>query len=117
MLGEDLISIQEPNDKSDWFILHTDKASYDLRLGGVIKTSSKSAGPLVNLPFERAKIKRVLTDNYAVYVELDNNYCIVHSDTFINSDGLTSCVISIHDKDLYINDGGLEGMTPIISFV
>jgi hypothetical protein len=113
MLGEQLISIQEPDNNADWFILHTDSASYDLKLGGIMKTSSKSTGPFIKLPFDKAIITRALTDNFTIYIELENNYCIVHSDTFINADGLTSFEVYIHDKDLYKNDGGLEGMSPI----
>jgi hypothetical protein len=117
MTGEYLISIQEPDDKTDWFILKTDKDTYDFRLGGLVKTSAISTGNKVKLPFDKAKIVRALTDNFAVYIELDNGYCIVHSDTFINSDGKTDFEVYFYDNQWYINDGGLEGMTTIKSFI
>jgi len=116
MIGQQLLSIQEPDENADWFIIHTDHGSYDLRLGGISKSSSVSKGPLIDLPFDTAKIVRAMTDNFAVFIELDNGNCIVHSDTFINGDGETAFAIYIHNTDFYINDGGLEFMFSIKSF-
>jgi hypothetical protein len=116
MIGQYIISIQQPDYKADWFVLKTDKDTYEFRLGGLVKTSAASTGNKIKLPFDKAKILRALTDNFAVYIELSNGYCIVHSDTFINSDGLTNFEVYIRDNESYIKDGGLEGMTPIKSF-
>jgi hypothetical protein len=116
MIGQYLISIQHPDNQSDWFILHTDKGSYDLKLGGIKKTNSISKGQLIKLPFEKAKITRTMTDDFSVYIELDNGYCIVHSDTFISGDGDISFEVYIHINEAYINDGGLEGMFAIKSY-
>jgi hypothetical protein len=116
MIGQELISIQEPDENADWFIIHTEKQSYDIRLGGIKKSSSTSKAPLINLPFDKAKIIRAMTDEFAVYIELNNGYCIVHSDTFIDMDGTTEFEINFHKSEFYINDGGIEGMHEITSF-
>jgi hypothetical protein len=116
MLGQYLISIQHPDKQADWFILHTDKGSYDLKLGGIKKTNSISKGQLIKLPFEKAKITRTLTNDFSVYIELDNDYCIVHSDTFIYGNGEISFEVYIYNNESYINDGGLEGMFAIKSY-
>ena len=116
MIGQYLLSIQHPDNQADWFILHTDKDSYHLKLGGIKKTNSISKGDLIKLPFNKAKITRAMTDDFSVYIELDNGYCLVHSDTIINGDGIISFEVYIHNNQFYISDGGLEGMFTIKSY-
>jgi hypothetical protein len=116
MIGQYLLSLQEPDNKTDWFILNTNISSYEFRLGGLKLTTIKSQGRLIDLKFDKPKIIRVMTDDFAVYIELDNGFCIVHSDTFIDSHGETSFEIYIHKNEFFINDGGLEGMLSIKSF-
>lgn len=116
MIGQYLISLQEPENKTDWFILNTNIATYEFRLGGLKLTTIKSQGRIIDLKFDKPKIMRVMTDDFAVYIELDNGFCIVHSDTFIDSHGETSFEIYIRNSDIFINNGGLEGMLPIKSY-
>jgi hypothetical protein len=116
MIGQYLLSIQEPDNTTDWFVLNTNRSSYELRLGGLRITTVKSYGKAIDLNFGKAKILRAMTDDFAVYIELDNGNCLVHSDTFINADGQTSFQIRIHDNESYIDGGGLDAMFPIKSF-
>lgn len=57
-----------------------------------------------------------MTNNFAVYVELDNGYCMVHSYTFIDADGQTSFEIYVHASKFYVSDSESERMSPIQSF-
>jgi len=110
MIGEQFISMQEPSKNDDWFVINTNSSSYELRLGGIRKIESKSFGKLLDLSFDNAKIEKVMTDDFTLYIELDNDLCIIHSDTCINNSGSTSFEVYVHNKDFYRNDGGLEGM-------
>ena len=116
MTGEYLLSIQEPDNTTGWFVLNTNRSSYEFRLGGLRITTVKSFGKTIDLNFDKAKILRVMTDDFAVYIELDNGKCLVHSDTFINADGQISFQIHLHYNEAYINGGGLDGMLPIKYF-
>ena len=113
MTGHIFKTIREPDSLEDWFVLETDKGYYELRLGGLNKVKNKTANKVLSLPFSNIRIARVLTDNFAVAIELDNAQYIVHSDTFITSDGETSFEIKVVDKEIIENDDGLEGMIPI----
>ena len=116
MIGQYLTSIQEPDNNTAWFILNTNQSSYEFRLGGLRETSAKSQGRCIELKFDNPQIIRAMTDEFIVYIELDNGFCIVHAETFIDANGETSFQIHIRDKEFYISDGGLEGMEYIESF-
>lgn len=113
MIGLIITSIQEPSKNNPWFILNTNEKSYELRLGGLKVNTSVSQGDFIDFKFNQPKIIRVLTDNFSIFIELDNGYCIVHSDTYINNEGETSFEIKICESKNYIYNGGIEGMYPI----
>jgi hypothetical protein len=113
MIGEYFISIHEPEKDDTWFILQTDKGYYELRMGGIALTPKPSFAPTIEVPFKTAQISRILTDNFEVYIELDNGFCISHSDTWIDSNGQTSFAINFYDAQTYIADRGFDDMKPI----
>ena len=113
MTGQIFISIRNPESENDWFIVETDKGFYELRLGGIKKVENCKSTRTVDLPFSDVQIKQVLSDDFAVIIELDNGQCIIHSDTYLDGDGLTAFEIRTVDKDAIEKDGGLQGMIPI----
>lgn len=113
MTGQILKSILEPESKDDWFIVETNNGFYELRLGGINKVENCKSIQTVDLPFRDVQIRQVLSDDFAVIIELDNGQCIIHSDTYLYGDGLTAFEIRTVEKSVIERDGGLEGMIPI----
>jgi hypothetical protein len=113
MTGQNFKSIREPESKNDWFIVETDSGFYELRLGGIQRVDTCKSTRTLDLPFSNVQIKQVLTDDFAVIIELYNGQCIIHSDTYLHGDGLTAFEIRTVDKDVIEKDGGLEGMSPL----
>jgi hypothetical protein len=93
------ISIHTPDNKNDWFVLETSEGNYELRLGGIRSTSRQLTNKKVNLPFGSTSINKINTDDFSIYIELSNGYCIVHSDTFMDGNGNTSFEISFLSPD------------------
>jgi hypothetical protein len=116
MTGDYLLAIHGPENEQDWFVLETDKGNYEFRLGGLRRTEIPTTDKTIELPFRNVRIIRAMTNQFAVYVELENGFCIVHSDTFIDANGNTSFEIYIHDNESFIQDGGLEGMDLITEY-
>ncbi len=113
MTGQIFKSIREPESKDDWFIVETNSGFYELRLGGINKVENCKSTRTIDLSFSDVQIKRVLSDDFAVIIELANGQCIIHSDTYLYGDGLTAFEIRTVDKGVIEKDGGLEGMIPI----
>jgi hypothetical protein len=71
-----------------WALLETDKATFELRLGGLNKTTENRANEFkLDLPVIDKRIRRVKTDDFSLYIELENGECLIHSDTWIDGDG------------------------------
>lgn len=98
------IAIYEPLDTQDWFILETDQSFFELRLGGLKKIEKPNTGNVIHLTIEPQDILGIKTDDFSVYIELENGCCIVHSDTFINHEGETSFEIRIWDKERFAKE-------------
>ena len=79
--------------------MKTNKLTVELRLGGVRPTSEcRSSKFLINLPVVGKTITTVKTDNFALYIELTDGTCLIHSDTCIDADGTTSFELLLVDK-------------------
>jgi|GEM_PF-4996520 len=113
MTGQIFKFIWDKETKDDWFVVETDKEFYELRLGGINKIENFKYTRTIDLPFKDVQIKRVLSDNFTVIIELGNGQCIIHSDTFLHEDGLIDFEIRTIDKEIIKKDGGLEGMVQI----
>jgi hypothetical protein len=99
MTRPEIISIHKPDNQNDWFVLQTSEGNYELRLGGIRSTSRQLTNKKVSLPFDATSIKKIKTDDFSIYIELSNGYCIVHSDTFIDGNGNTTFEIRFLTPD------------------
>lgn len=72
---------------------------FELRLGGILSTNeTRSDEYAIDLPLIDKAIKSVKTDDYAVYFELENGACLIHSPTWVNGDADIDFEIKLVDK-------------------
>lgn len=115
--GQVIKGLYRSSQKDNWALLETNRATFELRLGGLKSTTEKiSTEFAIGLPVIDKAIKTVKTDDFSLYFELENGGCLIHSDTWVDSDGNTHFelkLISKPDFDLereewYDSDTGLR---------
>ena len=100
MSQETINQIYRADETHDWAIIETDQNYYELRLGGIKKIElSDKPTHAIDLPFHGEKIKRFLTDDFDVLIELQSGNWIQHSNSWIDGDGNTSFVIYFYTAE------------------
>lgn len=109
MRGEIVQCIFNPVKKDDWVVLKTNQNAYTLRLGGYKKESD----PIqifdfeeLSFPFKGCEIREVYTDDFWVFILLDNGGVISSGEVDINFSGETKLgvqfeKVSDFDKDFF----------------
>ena len=117
--GQVIKKLYRSSQSDNWALLETDKAIYELRLGGLRRTvERRSDNYVVDLLIADREIIDVLTDNFSLYFELDNGQFLMHSDTWIDGEGNTNFevkLISEHEfaiekEDLFNSGVELKGL-------
>ena len=100
--GQIIKGLYRSSNEEDWALLETDRATYELRLGGLNSTTEKRPDEFaLDLPVVDKTIKTVKTDGFALYFELENGACLVHAETGVDGDGNTSFVIKLMEKTAF----------------
>tara|TARA_Y100001934_G_C11863873_1_gene545461 strand:- start:62 stop:412 length:351 start_codon:yes stop_codon:yes gene_type:complete len=85
--------------EDNWVLLETNRATFELRLGGLISTTEKRSNEFAfDLPVIDKTIKTVKTDDFALYFELENGECLIHSDSWVDGDGNTDFEVRLVSK-------------------
>lgn len=95
MDGERIRALYYPINEADWFILETDRSTYELRLGGYKKsepTDLSNLLPVREYPKD-VLIAEVLTDDDSLWIRLSTDECIIHGFTSIASNGELSAQV------------------------
>lgn len=86
-------------------MLQTDRATFELRLGGFqITTEKRSQEFAIDLPIIDKVIKTVKTDDFALYFELESGECLIHSDTRVEGDGNVGFEMKLVSKSDFEKD-------------
>lgn len=97
--GQIIKGLYRSSTEDNWALLETDKATFELRLGGLNSTTERRSDEFaIDLPVIDKRIKAVKTDDFALYFELDNGECIIHSDTWVDGDGNTDFEVKLISK-------------------
>jgi hypothetical protein len=110
MLNEIIKNIYSPLHESDWIIAETDRAFYELRMGGFKETSQfNSRNYKITYEFsEKVIIEEAYTDEEALYFRLSNNQYLIHNFANIDADGKTSANAALFSQDLIEEDYGVS---------
>ena len=84
-----IVVVYKPVDEDSWFLLETDSKCYEFKPGALEETSKTINRETLDLPIKGRKIQKVLTDNSALFIELDNDNYLVHAETSIDNKGNT----------------------------
>ena len=88
LTGQKIEGIYYFENEDDWALLKTNMGFFELRLGGIKKTSEVRSDDLImDLPITGEIIKAAKTNDFSVYLELKSGGCIIHSDSIISGDG------------------------------
>ena len=86
--GQVIKGLYRSSQSDNWALLETDRAIFELRLGGLNSTTEKRANEYeIDLPVLDKTIRKVKTDDFALYFELENGECLIHSNTWIDGEG------------------------------
>lgn len=86
--GQIIKGFYRSSQDDNWALLVTDRATFELRLGGLNSTTEKRSSEFeIELPIIDKTIRNVKTDDFALYFELENGECLIHSDTWIDGEG------------------------------
>ncbi|MCH2200184.1 MAG: hypothetical protein MK081_15530 [Flavobacteriales bacterium] len=97
--GQIIKGLYRSSTEDNWALLETDKATFELRLGGLNSTTERRSDEFaIDLPVIDKRIKAVKTDDFALYFELDNGECIIHSDTWVDGDGNSDFEVKLISK-------------------
>lgn len=103
MKGQVIKKLYRSSEYTNWALLETDIATFELRLGGLNPTKEKRANEFeMHLPVIGKKIKKVMTDDYDLYIELENGECLIHSDNWIDGKGNLDFEIRLVSKPDFI---------------
>jgi hypothetical protein len=115
--GQVIKGLYRSSQDDNWALLETDRATFELRLGGLNATTEKRANEFeIDLPVIDKTIRKVKTDDFTLYFELENGECLIHSNTWIDGEGNTDFEIrlvskpefDIEKKDWYDTDANLK---------
>ena len=90
--------------EDDWFLIKTNKETYTLRLGGYKR---EDIPPQIfdfeemNCPFRGLKVKDVYSDDFWVFIILENGGVIASGETDINFSGETTLGVQFENIDDY----------------
>lgn len=97
--GQVIKGLYRSSQKDNWALLETDRATFELRLGGLNSTNEKRSNEFeIELPVKDKKIRKVKTDDFALYFELENGECLIHSDTWVDGEGNTDFEVRLVGK-------------------
>lgn len=97
--GQVIKGLYRSSQDDNWALLETDRATFELRLGGLNSTTEKRSNKFeIDLPVVDKTIRKVKTDDFALYFELENGECLIHSDTWINGEGRTDFEVRLVSK-------------------
>ena len=102
--GQVIKGLYRGSQVNNWVLLETDRATFELRLGGLNTTTENRAKEFkLDLPVIDKRIRKVKTDDFSLYIELENGECLILSDTWIDEDGNIDFEIRLVSKsDFYI---------------
>ena len=92
MKGETIQCIFYPTRKDDWVVLKTNGGSYTLRLGGYRKETDFIQifeFDEIPFPFKGRTVKEVYSDDFWVYIVLDNGGVVSSGEVDISTSGET----------------------------
>ena len=107
MQGEIVEAIYNPLKEHNWMVLKTDQHLYSLRLGGYRKEPAPilmSEFDEVPFPYAGWKISEVYSDDFWVYILLDNGGVISSGELFITGDGQTHLSVQFDLLDDFDTD-------------
>ncbi|MAB47796.1 MAG: hypothetical protein CMC05_04110 [Flavobacteriaceae bacterium] len=97
--GQVIKGLYSSSKEDNWVLLETNRATFELRLGGLISTTEKRSNEFAfDLPVIDKTIKTVKTDDFALYFELENGECLIHSDSWVDGDGNTDFEVRLVSK-------------------
>lgn len=97
--GQVIKAIYRSSKADNWPLLETDKETFELRLGGLCRTSEKRSNEFeIDIPVIDKQIRKVKTDDFALYIELENGECLIHSQSWIDADGNISFAVRLVSK-------------------
>ena len=119
MIGEQLIAIYQPKFQDDWYQVVTDGGKYELRVG-LFVGSEDERDPSLKMEIEGAgqKITQIKTNDFSLYIELENGSCILHVESYITASGDMYFEIqywneeqfALEKKDWYNNDPDIKDL-------
>ena len=105
MMREEIIEcVFKPLKEDDWYLIKTDKGTYSLRLGGYKREDE----PLqifdyeeISCPYKGVKIKDIYSDDFWVFIILENGGVIASGETDISFSGETTLGVQFENVDDY----------------
>lgn len=104
-MREEIIEcVFKPLKEDDWYLIKTDKGTYSLRLGGY----KREDVPLqifdyeeISCPYKGIKIKDIYSDDFWVFIILENGGVIASGETDISFSGETTLGVQFENIDDY----------------
>lgn len=82
MKGQIITGIYGATKSQEWAIIQTNVGNYELRLGSVLPTEEeRPAEQLLDFDIKGKSITALMTDDFALFFELEDGTCLVHAET------------------------------------
>ena len=88
MKGQIITGIYGATKNQEWAMIQTNQGCYELRLGSVLPTEEeRSQDQLLDFDVNGKTISALMTDDFALFFELEDGSCLVHTEMEEETDG------------------------------